>query len=121
MIKLVERVPRAFLVDQFLALVGLGILSGVTAQARHAEPQQSGSQARTDVADHFVDESGSFGWIGAVAIPHIKVRERMQIFRNVASRSLAIARNRQGVAIVFDVKKQRQSQGGGDSEGGPES
>src|SRR5438067_1209877 len=89
-------------------LVGLGVLPGVSGQARHREAQH---EWRAPFAHPFHRAAGELGGrsgIGAVALEDREARERAQVRGNVAARGLQTRGHGNPEAVVLDGGEQRE-------------
>src|SRR5439155_17493299 len=96
-----------------LALVGLGVLPGMAAQAWDGEPYQGRTLVGPRMGDRFPKEPQGLRWIGPVAVANEQVSEGRQVRRDVTAGGLELARHRDAISVVFDGKHDRQARGAG--------
>ncbi len=103
-----QRIAGPFGFDFGLALVGLRILRAMAFEAGNRQPEQRGRAFGADVGDRLHDKARCLGRIGTVAVEDREARKAREIGGDVLARRLIFGRNRDSVAIVFDVDQQRQ-------------
>src|SRR6185436_3108573 len=110
-VQLGERIACLLLSQTLLALVCLGVLGRVAAQARHGEPQQSRALARSHVRDGLLEQSSCLHRLGPITARDLKVAEAGEIGRDVPTRRLEAGWYRDAVAVVLYVEEQGQREG----------